>query len=41
MDVGRVLVVESGRVVADGSHTELLESSSFYRELVETQLVSE
>jgi len=41
VDVGRVLVVESGRVVADGSHAELLASSPFYRELIETQLVRE
>jgi ATP-binding cassette subfamily B protein len=41
VDVGRVLVIDRGRLVADGTHAELMQSSNAYRELVETQLVSE
>ena len=31
----RIVVLEDGRVAADGSHDELLESSELYREIVE------
>ncbi len=31
----RIVVLEAGRVIADGSHDELLESSPLYREIVE------
>ena len=31
----RILVLEHGRLVADGSHAELLETSDLYREIVE------
>jgi ABC-type multidrug transport system fused ATPase/permease subunit len=31
----RILVLENGRLVADGSHAELLEQSELYREIVE------
>ena len=31
----RIVVLENGRVAADGSHAELLESSELYREIVE------
>ena len=31
----RIVVLEDGRVAADGSHVELLESSELYREIVE------
>ncbi len=31
----RIVVLENGRVAADGSHDELLESSDLYREIVE------
>lgn len=41
VDVDRVIVVDDGKVVATGSHEELLESSQAYRDLVETQLVVE
>ena len=40
VDVNRVLMVDRGRIVADGSHKELLAQSGAYRDLVETQLVS-
>lgn len=33
----KILVIESGRVVAQGTHTELLESSPLYRQLCELQ----
>ena len=41
VDVARVIVVDQGRIVADGSHVELMKTSEAYRDLVETQLVSE
>jgi ATP-binding cassette subfamily B protein len=31
----RIVVLEAGRLVADGSHEELLERSPLYREIVE------
>jgi ABC-type multidrug transport system fused ATPase/permease subunit len=39
VDADRVLVIERGRVVANGTHSELIRESSVYRDLVETQLV--
>jgi ATP-binding cassette subfamily B protein len=41
VDVARVLVVDRGRLVADGTHAELMQTSPEYRLLVETQLVAE
>jgi len=37
--VDRVIVVSEGRIVADGSHSELLQNSSIYRDLVNDQLL--
>ncbi|HXD64406.1 MAG TPA: ABC transporter ATP-binding protein, partial [Solirubrobacteraceae bacterium] len=34
----RIVVLEAGRIVADGSHDELLEQSELYREIVEKGL---
>ncbi len=34
----RIVVLEAGRVVADGTHDELLEQSELYREIVEKGL---
>jgi ATP-binding cassette subfamily B protein len=34
----RIVVLEQGRIVASGSHTELLRSSDTYREIYESQL---
>ncbi len=41
VDVARVLVVDRGRLVGDGTHAQLMQTSPVYRDLVETQLVSE
>ena len=40
VNVARVIVIDRGRIVADGSHAKLMETSDAYRDLVETQLVS-
>jgi len=37
--VDRVVVLDQGRIVETGTHDELLRSSTFYRQLVHTQLV--
>jgi ATP-binding cassette subfamily B protein len=34
----RILVLERGRIVADGTHVQLLRDSAIYREIYETQL---
>lgn len=37
VDADQILVMDAGRVVARGTHEELLESSTTYREIVESQ----
>ena len=37
--VDRVIVLDEGRIVESGTHDELVRSSTFYRQLVQTQLV--
>src|SRR5699024_1761351 len=37
----QILVMEAGRIVARGTHEDLLESSPTYREIVESQLTPE
>jgi ABC-type multidrug transport system fused ATPase/permease subunit len=39
-EADRILVLDEGRIEAEGSHEELLEGSELYRRLCEMQLVS-
>ena len=39
--VDRVIVLEDGRIVESGTHDELIRTSTFYRQLVHTQLVAQ
>ena len=39
-DADQIVVLEAGRVVARGTHTELLETSPLYRELAASQLLA-
>ncbi|RFA13434.1 multidrug ABC transporter ATP-binding protein [Subtercola boreus] len=41
IDADQILVLEDGRIVDRGTHTELLEMSETYREIVESQLSAE
>ena len=41
VDADRIVVLEDGRVVGDGTHTELLASCPTYVEIVESQAMSE
>jgi ATP-binding cassette subfamily B multidrug efflux pump len=41
VDAGLILVLERGRVVAQGTHSELMESSPSYQEIAASQLVLE
>ena len=41
VDAHRIVVLDEGRVVACGSHEDLLESSPTYREIVESQALAE
>ncbi len=36
----RIVVLEEGRVAAEGSHEDLLRTNAFYRDLVERQALS-
>jgi ATP-binding cassette subfamily B protein len=38
MDAGQILVLDGGRLVAQGTHAELLKTSRKYREIAESQL---
>jgi len=39
--VDRLVVLDEGRIVQSGTHIELIQSSAFYRQLVQTQLVAQ
>jgi ATP-binding cassette, subfamily B, multidrug efflux pump len=41
MDADRILVLDEGRLAAQGTHRELLQSSEIYREIVASQLSEE
>lgn len=41
INADRIIVLSDGKVVASGKHTELLETSEIYREIVESQLKKE
>ncbi len=41
MDADRILVLEDGKIVGNGTHKELLKSCSLYREIAELQLGKE
>jgi len=40
-NAGRIAVLENGRIVESGTHDELIRTSTFYRQLVQTQLVAQ
>ena len=40
-NVDRVIVLDQGRIVESGTHDELIHTSTFYRQLVQTQLVAQ
>lgn len=40
-DAARIVVLEEGRIAGQGTHAELMASSSTYREIVESQLTAE
>ena len=40
-DAGRIIVLEEGRIAGQGTHTELMDASPTYREIVESQLTAE
>ena len=38
LDADRILVLDEGRIVADGTHEELLRDSIIYQEIYQSQL---
>jgi ATP-binding cassette subfamily B protein len=41
VDAGLILVLEDGRLIGQGTHTELMASSPSYREIAASQLLLE
>ena len=41
LNADRILVIDDGRIIGNGTHKELLESCSLYREIAEIQLGKE
>ena len=41
LNADRILVIDDGRIIGNGTHKELLESCSLYREIAEIQLLKE
>ena len=41
MNADNILVIDEGKIVAQGKHRELLENSEVYREIAESQLSEE
>jgi ATP-binding cassette subfamily B protein len=38
LNADKILVLDHGRVAAEGSHMDLMETSTLYREIYESQL---
>ncbi|CAJ1188557.1 putative ABC transporter ATP-binding protein [Companilactobacillus paralimentarius] len=38
MNCDEIIVLEDGKLTAQGTHAELLQKSNFYRDLIQTQL---
>jgi len=41
IDADRIIVMESGRIQAEGTHRELLDSDALYRSLVEALRIAD
>jgi ATP-binding cassette subfamily B protein len=41
LDADQILVLENGRILARGTHSELLDTSQTYQEIVFSQLTAE
>ena len=41
MDADKIIVLDDGKVVGEGTHSQLLDSCGVYREIVQSQLSEE